>query len=31
MDWIDLAENRGRRRTLMNALPVFHKVQRVSL
>jgi len=31
VDWIDLAEDRGRRWALMNALPGFHKVRRVSL
>ena len=31
MEWIDLAEDRGRRRALMNALTEFHKVRRVSL
>jgi hypothetical protein len=31
VDWIVLAEDRGRRRALMNTLPGFHKVRRVSL
>jgi hypothetical protein len=31
VDWIDLVENRGRRPALMNTLPGFHKVRRVSL
>lgn len=30
VDWVDLAEDRGRRRALMNALPGFHKVRKVS-
>jgi len=30
MDWVDLAEDRGRRRALMNALPGFRKVRKVS-
>ena len=30
MDWINLAEDRGRRRAVMNALPGSHKVRRVS-
>jgi hypothetical protein len=30
VDWIDLAGVKGRRRSLMKVLPVFHKVRRVS-
>jgi hypothetical protein len=31
VDWIDLAKDRGRRPALMNTLPGFHTVRRVSL